>query len=131
MNCKTFDISKPLGNNYYCKNNQNIPEVTLNFLNDKRVQNHLVNKFISNYIKARSKHNEYFDHLSQEKIDILKKVLPIMFIEVIGKMFYEINNPKEFIDNIDEELGFQLPDVLMNRIQDKESNYCYIRIKRD
>ena len=118
MNCKTFDISKPLGNNYYCKNNHNIPEITLNFLNDKRVQNHLVNKFISNYIKARSKHNEYFDHLSEEKIDILKKVLPIMFIEVIGKMFYEINNPKEFIGNIDEELGFQLPDVLLKHIQD-------------
>lgn len=118
LNCRTFNVGKSLNSNYYCKNNQNIPEITLNFLNDKRVQNHLVNKFISNYIKARSKHNEYFDHLSEEKIDILKKVLPIMFIEVIGKMFYEINNPKEFIDNIDEELGFQLPDVLMNRIQD-------------
>ena len=75
-------------------------------------------KFITNYIKERKKHNEFFDHLSNEKIDILKKILPIMFIEIFGKMFYDINNPKEFIGNINEELGFQLPDCLIKHIQE-------------
>lgn len=116
-NCKTFDI-KPLKLNEYIKNTNQIPDITLKFLNDTNVQNYLLIKFITNYIKERKKHNEFFDHLSNEKIDILKKILPIMFIEIFGKMFYDINNPKEFIGNINEELGFQLPDCLIKHIQE-------------
>ena len=106
----------------YIKNEGNLPKYALQVLSDKRVQKHLVNKFIANYIKERNRHNAYINRLSDEKVDILKQVLPIMFKEIIGKMFYEIKNPKEFINGINEELGFQLPDCLLSSIQEYAIN---------
>ena len=102
----------------YIKNENNLPQYALQVLSDKRVQKHLVNKFIANYIKERNRHNAYINRLSDEKVDILNQLLPIMFTEIIGKMFYEIHNPKEFVYGINEELGFQLPDCLVNSIQE-------------
>ena len=101
----------------YIPNIDNIPDNVLHMLKDKNIQNHILNSFVKEYIKERQKHNELFDHLSNEKIEILRILLPIMTIEIVGKMYYELNNPKEFVSGIKEELGFQLPNCLLEAIQ--------------
>lgn len=110
----------------YIPSIHNIPTQVLEMLKDENIMNKLVNDFIREYIKARNHHNENFDHISQEKIDIWRKILPIMFIEMIGKMYYEINNPKEFTNGSKEDLGFQLPDCVLKALQSYAIRLCKI-----
>ena len=74
----------------------------------------ITNRFVYHYINERRKHDDNFKSLSLEKVKVLKKVLPTIFKEIIGKMYFDVNNEKQFIDGINEELGFQLPDCLIN-----------------
>ena len=49
---------------------------------------------------------------------MLKEVLPTIFKEIIGKMYFDVNNEKQFIDGINEELGFQISDSYLKKLQD-------------
>lgn len=117
-NCPSqmFSIKKPCG---YISNINNLPIQTLTFLDSNEFKKYITNKFVKFYIQERNKHNLNIKSLSKEKISILEKQIPYLVKEIIGKMFYDINNEKHFIKNIDEKLGFQLSDTHLKAIQEQ------------
>ena len=112
-----FCINKSF--NGFISNIPNLPEQTLSFLNSKEFGKYITDKFINHYIKERNKHHAGIKELSDEKKEILYQVIPYMVLEIVGRMFYDINNEKHFIRGINEELGFQLSDTHLKAIQEQ------------
>lgn len=102
----------------FISNIPNLPERTLQFLNSKDFGKFITERFIQNYIKERNKHGFNLKELSKEKTEILEQIIPYITMEIVGRMFYDINNEKKFIKGINEELGFQLSDSHLKAIQD-------------
>jgi hypothetical protein len=57
--------------------------------------------------------------LSDEKINLLKLIIPAIAKEIVGKMYYDINNPKFLISEPSRRIGFQLSDTHLKAIQDE------------
>lgn len=103
----------------FVSNEKFIPEITKKFFNNKEFNNWFTNQVISEYLKERNRHNNGFKSFSNEKKEILIKIMPIFLTEIIGKMFYDINEQKEFINKTYNNLiGFQLSDNHLKMIQD-------------
>ena len=114
-NCTVY-IPIEYNSDEYVPNYNNIPEVTKTFLDNPKVKAYFIKHTIDNINKLRS-NEEKFNRLSDEKIDILIKLLPEYYKELFGLMFYSINTEKHFVNGINEELGFQLPDIVLKRLQ--------------
>ena len=105
--------------NGYISNINNLPEITLKFLDSDKFKSYITKKFIQYYIEERNKHNANIKNLSDEKIEILNKQIPYIAKEIIGKMFYDLNHQKSFVKGINEKIGFQLPDSHLKAIQEQ------------
>lgn len=105
-------------NNKFISNEIYLPIETLTFLESEQFKEQITNRFVYHYINERRKHDDNFKSLSLEKVKVLKEVLPTIFKEIIGKMYFDVNNEKQFIDGINEELGFQISDSYLKKLQD-------------
>ena len=114
--CSTIKAS----NISFVSNLKNLPSVTQQFLNNKEFGKWFTDRFIECYMKERNKHNNGFKSFSQEKLDILYRQIPYLLKEIIGKMFYDVNSDKEFINSsYNNLLGFQLSDSHLKAIQEQ------------
>lgn len=105
-------------NNKFISNEIYLPIETLTFLESEQFKEQITNRFVYHYINERRKHDDNFKSLSLEKVKVLKYILPTIFKEIIGKMYFDVNNEKQFIDGINEELGFQISDSYLKKLQD-------------
>ena len=117
-NCpeQMFCINKSF--NGFISNIPNLPQQTYEFLTSKDFGEYITKRFINNYIKERNKHHSGIKELSKEKTEILHKIIPSIVLEIIGRMFYDLNSEKRFIKGISEDLGFQLSDTHLKAIQE-------------
>lgn len=107
-------------NKSFISNLEKLPTITQDFLNNKTFNEWFTNRFIKFYMKERNKHNNSFNSFSTEKIEILNKQIPYFLKEIIGKMFYEINTNKEFInEEFNAVLGFQISDTYLKALQEQ------------
>jgi hypothetical protein len=107
-------------NKSFISNLEKLPTITQDFLNNKTFNEWFTNRFIKFYMKERNKHNNSFNSFSTEKIEILNKQIPYFLKEIIGKMFYEINTNKEFInEEFNVVLGFQISDTYLKALQEQ------------
>lgn len=107
-------------NKSFISNLEKLPTITQNFLNNKTFNEWFTNRFIKFYMEERNKHNNSFNSFSTEKIEILNKQIPYFLKEIIGKMFYEINANKEFInEEFNAVLGFQISDTYLKALQEQ------------
>lgn len=107
-------------NKSFISNLEKIPTITQDFLNNKTFNEWFTNRFIKFYMEERNKHNNSFNSFSTEKIEILNKQIPYFLKEIIGKMFYEINANKEFInEEFNAVLGFQISDTYLKALQEQ------------
>lgn len=107
-------------NKSFISNLEKLPTITQNFLNNKTFNEWFTNRFIKFYMEERNKHNNSFNSFSTEKIEILSKQIPYFLKEIIGKMFYEINANKEFInEEFNAVLGFQISDTYLKALQEQ------------
>lgn len=107
-------------NKSFISNLEKLPTITQNFLNNKTFNEWFTNRFIKFYMEERNKHNNSFNSFSTEKIEILNKQIPYFLKEIIGKMFYEINTNKEFInEEFNVVLGFQISDTYLKALQEQ------------
>jgi hypothetical protein len=110
-------------NKSFISNLEKLPTITQDFLNNKTFNEWFTNRFIKFYMKERNKHNNSFNSFSTEKIEILNKQIPYFLKEIIGKMFYEINTNKEFInEEFNAVLGFQISDTYLKALQEQSIN---------
>ena len=101
----------------YISNESLISEITKKFLDDPDIRTYLTDKFIENYVKVRNYKNQF---VSEEKYEILKKQVPYFIKEIIGKMYYDVKNPKEFINQkLNHFKGFQLSYTHLEKIQNQ------------
>ena len=100
----------------FISNVNNIPQETLSFLRSDETKQFFIKRFVMFYNKLREKEDSY-NQLSKEKIEILSQLLPEYFTELFGLMFFSLTRKKTFTDGINEELGFQLPDIVIERLQ--------------
>lgn len=107
-------------NKSFISNLEKLPTITQDFLNNKTFNEWFTNRFIKFYMEERNKHNNSFNSFSTEKIEILNKQIPYFLKEIIGKMFYEINANKEFInEEFNAVLGFQISDTYLKALQEQ------------
>lgn len=107
-------------NKSFISNLEKLPTITQDFLNNKTFNEWFTNRFIKFYMKERNKHNNSFNSFSTEKIEILNKQILYFLKEIIGKMFYEINANKEFInEEFNAVLGFQISDTYLKALQEQ------------
>lgn len=107
-------------NKSFISNLEKLPTITQDFLNNKTFNEWFTNRFIKFYMEERNKHNNSFNSFSTEKIEILNKQIPYFLKEIIGKMFYEINTNKEFINKeFNAVLGFQISDTYLKALQEQ------------
>ena len=107
-------------NKSFISNLEKLPTITQDFLNNKTFNEWFTNRFIKFYMEERNKHNNSFNSFSTEKIEILSKQIPYFLKEIIGKMFYEINTNKEFInEEFNAVLGFQISDTYLKALQEQ------------
>lgn len=107
-------------NKSFISNLEKLPTITQDFLNNKTFNKWFTNRFIKFYMEERNKHNNSFNSFSTEKIEILNKQIPYFLKEIIGKMFYEINANKEFInEEFNAVLGFQISDTYLKALQEQ------------
>lgn len=107
-------------NKSFISNLEKLPTITQDFLNNKTFNEWFTNRFIKFYMEERNKHNNSFNSFSTEKIEILNKQIPYFLKEIIGKMFYEINTNKEFInEEFNVVLGFQISDTYLKALQEQ------------
>lgn len=107
-------------NKSFISNLEKLPTITQDFLNNKTFNEWFTNRFIKFYMEERNKHNNSFNSFSTEKIEILNKQIPYFLKEIIGKMFYEINTNKEFInEEFNAVLGFQISDTYLKALQEQ------------
>lgn len=107
-------------NKSFISNLEKLPTITQDFLNNKTFNEWFTNRFIKFYMEERNKHNNSFNSFSTEKIKILNKQIPYFLKEIIGKMFYEINTNKEFINKeFNAVLGFQISDTYLKALQEQ------------
>ena len=110
-------------NKSFISNLEKLPTITQDFLNNKTFNEWFTNRFIKFYMEERNKHNNSFNSFSTEKIEILNKQIPYFLKEIIGKMFYEINANKEFInEEFNAVLGFQISDTYLKALQEQSIN---------
>ena len=110
-------------NDRFISNEHLVPDTTYKFLENKKFISFFVKRFINNYLKERNKHNNGFNNVSELKIQNLTLQMPYFLKEIFGTMYYQINNPKEFIDNkYNQYLGFQLSDTHLSAMQDYINN---------
>lgn len=110
-------------NKSFISNLEKLPTITQDFLNNKTFNEWFTNRFIKFYMEERNKHNNSFNSFSTEKIEILNKQIPYFLKEIIGKMFYEINTNKEFInEEFNAVLGFQISDTYLKALQEQSIN---------
>ena len=101
----------------YISNESFLSDITKEFFNDEDFQRYLTDRFIKNYVKVRNYKNNF---VSEEKYQILLKQIPYMIKEIIGKMYYDINNPKQFINKkLNHYNGFQLSYKHLEKIQEQ------------
>lgn len=116
--CKTFDKTIKSYNGFI-SNEKLLHTKTINFLNNEIFINWFTNKFVQEYMKLRNKHNNGFSNISSMKLENLKKQLPLFLTEIIGSMYYQVNNENEFIDSRFNCIkGFQLSDSHLKAMQD-------------
>lgn len=107
-------------NKSFISNLEKLPTIIQDFLNNKTFNEWFTNRFIKFYMEERNKHNNSFNSFSTEKIEILNKQIPYFLKEIIGKMFYEINTNKEFINKeFNAVLGFQISDTYLKALQEQ------------
>lgn len=107
-------------NKSFISNLEKLPTITQDFLNNKTFNEWFTNRFIKFYMEERNKHNNSFNSFSTEKTEILNKQIPYFLKEIIGKMFYEINANKEFInEEFNAVLGFQISDTYLKALQEQ------------
>ena len=107
-------------NKSFISNLEKLPTITQDFLNNKTFNEWFTNRFIKFYMEERNKHNNSFNSFSTENIEILNKQIPYFLKEIIGKMFYEINANKEFInEEFNAVLGFQISDTYLKALQEQ------------
>ena len=107
-------------NKSFISNLEKLPTITQDFLNNKTFNEWFNNRFIKFYIEEINKNNNNFNYFSTEKIEILNKQIPYFLKEIIGKMFYEINANKEFInEEFNAVLGFQISDTYLKALQEQ------------
>lgn len=110
-------------NKSFISNLEKLPTITQDFLNNKTFNEWFTNRFIKFYMEERNKHNNSFNSFSPEKIEILNKQIPYFLKEIIGKMFYEINTNKEFInEEFNAVLGFQISNTYLKALQEQSIN---------
>ena len=100
----------------YISNQNKLSEITLQFFENEDFKRYLTEKFIKHYIKERNYKNNY---ISSEKYEVLIKVIPFMIKEIIGKMYYHVDNKKTFKkESMNVYNGFQLSYKEIELIQD-------------
>ena len=118
-NCPDQVCSIIKSTNEFISNKDLVPEITKKFLFDVSFNNWFTGVVCKEYLKERNKHNNGFKQFSNEKFEILKKLMPYLLQEIIGKMFYDSKNKKEFINSkFNRNIGFQLSDSHFNKIQE-------------
>lgn len=116
---QSFSIIKSY-NNSFISNLAKLPQVTQDFLNNETFNKWFTNRFVKYYMEERNKHNNSFNSFSNEKLEILNKQIPYFLKEIIGKMFYEINSNKEYINkSFNSVLGFQISDTYLKALQEQ------------
>ena len=94
-----------------------LQDITKKFFDNEDFQRYLTERFIEKYVKVRNYKN---NSVSKEKYNILLKQIPYFIKEIIGKMYYDVKNPKEFKNNkLNHYLGFQLSDNHLRKIQEQ------------
>lgn len=107
-------------NKSFISNLEKLPTITQDFLNNKTFNEWFTNRFVKYYMEERNKHNNSFNSFSNEKLEILNKQIPYFLKEIIGKMFYEINSNKEYINkSFNSVLGFQISDTYLKALQEQ------------
>ena len=101
----------------YISNTSSLNDITLKFLDNEDFQKYLTDKFVRYYIQTRKYKNNY---ISKEKYNILLKEIPYMIREIIGLIYYHINNLKQFKkESMNKYIGFQLSYNTLNLIQEQ------------
>lgn len=107
-------------NSSYVSNLDKLPSITKQFLENKQFIKWFTDRVVEAYMKERNRHGNGFKSFSQEKINILHKQLPFFLKEIIGKMYYDINSDKQFVnEKYNNLLGFQLSDAHLKAIQEQ------------
>lgn len=107
-------------NKSFISNLEKLPTITQDFLNNETFNKWFTNRFVKYYMEERNKHNNSFNSFSNEKLEILNKQIPYFLKEIIGKMFYEINSNKEYINkSFNSVLGFQISDTYLKALQEQ------------
>lgn len=97
-------------------NLSNLHKITLDFFENEDFKRYLVEKFIKNYKEVRN----YNHKISSEKMDVFNKVIPYMIKEIIGKMYYHVNNKRTFKkENMKVYEGFQLSNKEIDLLQER------------
>ena len=105
----------------YISNQNKLSEITLQFFDNDDFKRYLTEKFIKHYIKERNYKN---NNISNEKYEVLIKVIPFMIKEIIGKMYYHVNNKKTFKkESMNVYNGFQLSYKEIDLIQESAIKY--------
>lgn len=120
-------ITKTSSYNGFVSNIENLPKQTLEFLSSAEFEKFITDRFITNYISERNKHNMYMKELSKEKKEILSKQIPYYIKHIIGMMFYHINTPK--ISLVSERVGFQISDKFLSKLQ--EQSIIDLKLNKD
>lgn len=116
--CPTSSYKKIKSNNCpFISNEKYLSDDMNSLLSNQMFMNILSVRLSTNYLTVRNKSNSHQKKMTDNKLSILKQQMPYILKEVIGKMIYDIQTNKTFIDNKLQHLnGFQISDTFVIRM---------------